>query len=246
MRHRYKFDVGNNGGDGFVAARHLKMMGYDVVIVVPKRSAREPHYSKLISQCVGVGVDVLDAMPDCNEDQFDIAVDAIFGFSFRGEPREPFASILNNLSAMKTNKGTVLVSVDVPSGWDVDRGDVYEIGMEPDALISLTAPKKCAALFCGRHFIGGRFLPPELATKYGIEMPPYTGITQVMEIGKNVKMSDALLQSKERDDWGIQYQKYLEEKDNDNLTGNTTSPNQKEEDWAVQYARHIKEKENED
>ena len=50
------------------------------------------------------------------------------------------------------------------SGWDVEKGppDGSETPkLMPDALISLTAPKKCAKYFQGRyHFLGGRFVPP--------------------------------------------------------------------------------------
>jgi NAD(P)H-hydrate epimerase len=43
-------------------------------------------------------------------------------------------------------------------------------------LISLTAPKKCAEKFRGRfHFLGGRFVPPALEKKYGLELPKYPG-----------------------------------------------------------------------
>ena len=63
------------------------------------------------------------------------------------------------------------MSVDIPSGWDINNGDSNGIGVSPDVLISLTAPKKFAEhhLPAGmRHFLGGRFLPPTLAEEYGL------------------------------------------------------------------------------
>lgn len=46
---------------------------------------------------------------------YDIVLDALFGFGFKGNPRPPFDIILKDLS-----KGTIpVVSVDVPSGWSV-------------------------------------------------------------------------------------------------------------------------------
>jgi NAD(P)H-hydrate epimerase len=83
---------GNNGGDGLVAARHLALIGYDVTVCYPKRSNREKHYSKLVSQCLDVGVSFVDSVP--KTEKYDAVVDAIFGFSFQGEPREPFSSII--------------------------------------------------------------------------------------------------------------------------------------------------------
>lgn len=58
------------------------------------------------------------------------------------------------------------------SGWDVEKGN--PTGIQPDLLISLTAPKKSATHFTGRyHYLGGRFVPPALEKKYQLSLPPY-------------------------------------------------------------------------
>lgn len=50
------------------------------------------------------------------------------------------------------------------------------VAIKPDALISLTAPKKCAFYFKGRaHFLGGRFVPQNLQSKYELNLPEYEG-----------------------------------------------------------------------
>lgn len=85
----------------------------------------------------------------------DIILDAIFGFSFKGPIRPPFDSALTLLAESKLP----IVSVDIPSGWDVERGNVEGVGLNPDVLISLTAPKEGVRNFEGRHFLGGRFIP---------------------------------------------------------------------------------------
>jgi NAD(P)H-hydrate epimerase len=41
--------AGNNGGDGLVAARHLKLFGYSPSIYYPKRAARQPFQVSCIS-----------------------------------------------------------------------------------------------------------------------------------------------------------------------------------------------------
>merc|ERR1712118_265837 len=103
-------------------------------------------------------------MPPSYASDFDVALDAIFGFSFKGEPRYPFKEMLEALKASPPS--LKVASVDVPSGWDVEEGDVTGQGLRPDVLISLTAPKKSAAMFKGRHYVGGRFVPPGIAEKY--------------------------------------------------------------------------------
>ena len=94
----------------------------------------------------------------------DVILDAIFGFSFHPPARAPFDAVLPLLA----KSGLPIVSVDIPSGWDVEKGkitvDVAEgggkpfEGLDPDVLISLTAPKLGVKNFKGRHFLGGRFV----------------------------------------------------------------------------------------
>lgn len=66
--------------------------------------------------------------------------------------------------------------MDIPSGWDVEKGEPEEGGIKPEMLISLTAPKLCAKSFSGKyHFLGGRFVPPDLENKYELSLPKYPG-----------------------------------------------------------------------
>ena len=86
----------------------------------------------------------------------DVILDAIFGFSFQPPVRSPFDAALLLLAQAKLP----IVSVDIPSGWDVEAGNAHKgIGLNPDVLVSLTAPKEGVKAFAGRHFLGGRFVP---------------------------------------------------------------------------------------
>jgi NAD(P)H-hydrate epimerase len=49
---------------------------------------------------------------------YDLIVDAIFGFSFKGAIREPYLTLIKDLKAC----GLPICSVDIPSGWNVDTG----------------------------------------------------------------------------------------------------------------------------
>jgi len=175
---------GNNGGDGLVAARHLTYFGYECIVVYPKRSKGQ-HFINLVQQLNDIDVPILSDMPKEEEMKtFDSVIDALFGFSFKGPPREPLASCLHTIMKMQREYSIKVISVDVPSGWNVNDGDVDGLGFIPDVLISLTAPKLCAQKFlnCGKHYVGGRFLPDKLAEKYNVKMPPYPGVSQVMEV----------------------------------------------------------------
>eukprot|EP00041_Stephanoeca_diplocostata_P027342 m.750692 g.750692 ORF g.750692 m.750692 type:complete len:117 (-) comp23162_c0_seq11:1242-1592(-) len=107
----------------------------------------------------------------------------MLGFSFKPPMRPPFADIITTLVQSGTPP---IVSIDIPSGWDVDKGPITAAGsyLEPAVLISLTAPKMAAQHFQGeRHYAGGRFVPPELAARYGIESysSMYKGVYQSMQ-----------------------------------------------------------------
>uniref|UniRef100_A0A914MCA0 NAD(P)H-hydrate epimerase n=1 Tax=Meloidogyne incognita TaxID=6306 RepID=A0A914MCA0_MELIC len=150
---------GNNGGDGFVCARHLKHFGFTPTIVNPKPSKNEL-MQRLIIQTQQLEIEQLELLPK-DLSNFNLIVDAIFGFSFKPPIREPFTQIIKQLAEQKD---LPIFSIDIPSGWDVEKGPPEDETptIMPDSLMSLTAPKLCAKYFKGKHhFIGGRFLPPK-------------------------------------------------------------------------------------
>ncbi|RSM11932.1 NAD(P)H-hydrate epimerase [Fusarium oligoseptatum] len=170
---------GNNGGDGLVAARHLRHYGYNPTVFYPKRSKNDL-YQRLAKQLEDLDVPFVDDFSSAVSST-DHIVDAIFGFSFSGEVREPFPAVIQALQETKLP----VTSVDAPSSWDIENGPP-ESGLGssfmPMALVSLTAPKPLVKHFRGRHFIGGRFVTPAIASKYGFEVPEYKGIDQVVEV----------------------------------------------------------------
>ncbi|MCJ1338527.1 hypothetical protein MMC09_003816 [Bachmanniomyces sp. S44760] len=170
---------GNNGGDGLVAARHLWHYGYQPTIYYPKQSKNEL-YQRLVVQLKELKVPFTDDFGSAMKETHHV-LDAIFGFSFSGEVREPFPGVI---AALEVSQVPV-TAVDAPSSWNIESGppkDGPGMNYHPEALVSLTAPKPLVKYFKGRHFVGGRFLPPEVAEKYGIDMPHYPGTDQVMEV----------------------------------------------------------------
>lgn len=160
---------GNNGGDGLVAARHLKMFGYNPKIYYPKKSEKQL-FKNLVTQCEKMDIPFIPELPSSSQinEQYRLVVDAIFGFSFKGNARPPFGDALSTLKDVNVP----VCSVDIPSGWHVEDGNPD--GIQPDFLISLTAPKLCAKHFQGTfHFLGGRFVPESLAQKYNLSLPDY-------------------------------------------------------------------------
>ncbi|EQC25429.1 YjeF [Saprolegnia diclina VS20] len=168
---------GNNGGDALVAARHLKHFGFAPEILYPK-TPKNPLYKRLVQQCQDLDIPFLqDLSKETIDARYGCVLDGIFGFSFQGEIRAPFDDVIKTLRS--TTKP--IVSIDIPSGWDVEKGNVSGCGLTPSVLISLTAPKLCAQLLSPStttHYVGGRFVPRVLAEKYLLAMPKYVGAQQ--------------------------------------------------------------------
>jgi NAD(P)H-hydrate epimerase len=176
---------GNNGGDGLVAARHLKMYGYDVQVVYPERK-NQPPYRGLIKQLQSFDVRVNLGMPGGSYG-LGLIVDCAFGFSYKKPLRAPWDLLLKQLTNPEFFGNLPKVSVDVPLGWDVNRGPDLKSGLpvlQPDMLISLTAPKGCAISFKGQHYLGGRFIPyrMNIARQLGLFNAPYQGTSTFIKL----------------------------------------------------------------
>jgi NAD(P)H-hydrate repair Nnr-like enzyme with NAD(P)H-hydrate epimerase domain len=157
---------GNNGGDGLVAARHLKHFAFDPTVVLPRPrrlrgDADDALFAGLVTQLTDLGIPVVADMPlppepsatslvstDGGSDalagpaaasrrDWHVVVDAVFGFSGSGPPRAPFDEVIAKLVAWQ-RAGRPIVSVDMPSGWNVDGGDDHGTGLLPECLVSLT------------------------------------------------------------------------------------------------------------
>lgn len=173
---------GNNGGDGLVAARHLWQFGHKVEVCYPKRTDK-PLFHGLVTQLEAHNIPFVQP-EDLHVGQLaqraDVVLDALFGFSFKGPPRAPLDKLLQ--AVRPAAKPPPVVSVDIPSGWDVEKGPVDAEALQPNMLVSLTVPKQGAKHFKGTHYVGGRFVPPKIKEKYKLKLPKYPGEAQVVRI----------------------------------------------------------------
>ena len=109
---------GNNGGDGFVLARHLLHAGCDVTVTFAGDAATLP------ADAHEAHGEWLDAgghcVPDIPHGAFALAVDALFGIGLTRSIEGRHAEWVSRLNAMD---GPIL-AIDTPSGLDVDTGRV--------------------------------------------------------------------------------------------------------------------------
>jgi len=136
---------GNNGGDGFVAARYLKNKGYDVSVYVmgrPRSMTQESsdNLEKLFS--VGVKVEIF---PD--NDRIDLlfkslskpalVIDALFGTGFKGPLDDTYSDLIKKINTL----GASIVAIDIPSGLDADTGSPLPEAIKAYITVALGHPK---------------------------------------------------------------------------------------------------------
>lgn len=172
---------GNNGGDGLVCARHLKILGWNPTVYYPnaeKLCQKQPFYGSLVKTLEEM-YDIkvikhtleLDLLQKYLDEQ-KYVVDSIFGFSFKPPIKKGvYSDIIEKLAQNQHNFKTI--SIDSPSGWDVDNGPIVSengLKLDPDMLISLTYPKLCSKFLKpeASHYCGGRFISEKFAKEFGI------------------------------------------------------------------------------
>lgn len=166
----------HNGAVGLVCARHLRVFEYEPTIFYPTRSLDLLHRD-LTTQCEKMDIPFLSYLPtevQLINHAYRLVVDAVLGPGV--EPAAVGGPCTRALATLKL-LSIPLVSLDIPSGWDAETGGGdTEDGLQPDVLVSLAAPKRCAGRFSGRHhFVAGRFVPDDVRRKFALRLPGYAG-----------------------------------------------------------------------
>ncbi|TFG21471.1 MAG: NAD(P)H-hydrate dehydratase [Promethearchaeota archaeon] len=149
--------LGNNGGDGFVIARHLASFNIPVsvfLVGIPDKinSNEAIHNWKILSSLeylVNKNTITDSKQMDTIQELFDdmnsnfIIIDALLGTGIKGKLREPIASCIRMINHVKENapRNLKVISVDVPSGMDPDTGKVSDNAVHSDLVITFHKPK---------------------------------------------------------------------------------------------------------
>ena len=141
---------GNNGGDGFVAARRLALAGAEVVVVLvaseirPKGATSARNWDR-IARDAGIRIvhppvarDV--AMLGQGIDKAAVVVDALLGTGVRGVLREPVRSAVE-LIRRASDDGIPVVAVDTPTAVDLSSGEPSDPAVRADLTVTFHRPK---------------------------------------------------------------------------------------------------------
>lgn len=110
--------TGNNGGDGFVAARHILEYNPKILLLGRARdiATDEAHHNWQILQNLGADIHEIRDSSELVEMDVDVIIDAMLGTGVRGSIREPVSSAIGMINA----SDAFVISVDVPSGFNPD------------------------------------------------------------------------------------------------------------------------------
>ena len=124
---------GNNGGDGFVAARHLfKEAETDVLFIGDEDKFKEEAKVNFKSIEKEDRIQVLVDYEGIDFNDYDVIIDAILGTGVSGELKEPIKSIIELMNDSTAFK----VAVDVPSGLNPDTGEVADKMINADLIVT--------------------------------------------------------------------------------------------------------------
>ncbi len=163
--------TGNNGGDGYVIARHLLNVGHQVRVVLC--GAREK-----VQGDARVNLDILERLAHAVEQldpreadaaarvrslggEADLIVDALFGTGLQGELKREYQKLVEAINDL----GRPVLAVDIPSGLDCDTGEPLGTAIRAAYTVTFVAVKKGFAASAK----ASRYLGELYVTSIGVE-----------------------------------------------------------------------------
>ncbi|HZV06576.1 MAG TPA: NAD(P)H-hydrate epimerase [Gemmataceae bacterium] len=168
---------GNNGGDGFVIARHLDNAGVRVRVLLfvdPAQLSGDAAVNHRILATSGIPIEVFAGLP-LDEERLrrelanaDWVVDALFGSGLRGAVQPPFDRII----AVINDAAARVFAVDIPSGLDCDTGKPLGVAVRAQHTGTVAAMKKgylepSASVWLGQVHVIGMGAPRALLERMG-------------------------------------------------------------------------------
>jgi hydroxyethylthiazole kinase-like uncharacterized protein yjeF len=138
--------TGGNGGDGFVAARHLLNKGFDVDIYLLGqtfniKSSESQNNWKILQEISkktdSMNIHLIEDTSQLESVDSDITVDAILGTGTEGKLREPISSAVDIIN----NSNGIVIAVDIPTGLNPQTGKVEDKAVEADFTVTFHKKK---------------------------------------------------------------------------------------------------------
>lgn len=149
---------GNNGGDGFVVARHLTNKGINTKVFLLTSRSKVSGDAKLnlnIILKMGIDIEELSDKKDIRRlrskiDSFDIIVDAILGTGLISEVKGYYKNIISMINEFQKK----VISIDIPSGLSSDTGEILGEHIKSDITVTFGLPKRGHLLYPSAKSVG--------------------------------------------------------------------------------------------
>jgi NAD(P)H-hydrate epimerase len=166
--------TGGNGGGGLVAARHLSNWGAQVRVILvhpPERLREVPAQQWQALGRLPVTREAYnpDAPPDLSA--VDAALDAMIGYSLKGDPRGPAADLIR----LVNDAGKLTLALDTPSGLDTTQGIPGDPCIRATATMTLALPKVGLLTPEARPVVGDLYLA-DISVPPGLYAEPSLGL----------------------------------------------------------------------
>ena len=166
---------GNNGGDGFVAARHLAELGAKVIVVLTEGQPGTEIAREMFEKLSGTTVKTVNYLetPEIIAPMLssaDYIVDAIYGIGFHGSVPE----YLHPLFIVVKSCTATVISLDIPSGVICDTGGIEGKCIRANYTVSFTTLKNAHLLQPGKTYCGQVAVVPVGITAAMVNRQPTT------------------------------------------------------------------------
>ena len=159
---------GGNGGGALVAARRLHNWGAGVKVVLTSAPDK-------LKEVTGKQYDILVKMgvqfQDTVDEDADVIIDGMIGYSVKGNPNGRVKELIEGINALHIP----VVSLDTPSGLNLNDGTPGELTVKAKATLTLALPKTGlfkhkASKYVGDIYLADISVPPGLYSKIGLDV----------------------------------------------------------------------------
>lgn len=163
--------TGNNGGDGYVIARHLLNSGFEVVVVICGNRSKVKGDAKInldILEGLGQSIEQLDLSGSDISSRVgafaagaNMLVDGLFGTGLSGQLSNEYKELIESINAQHCP----ILAVDIPSGLDCDSGEPLGAAIRASYTVTFVAVKRGfkaakAAAYTGEIFVASIGVEP--------------------------------------------------------------------------------------
>jgi len=145
---------GNNGGDGYVIARHFYNNGYPVHILSvgnPENLTGDAKTNYLICKNYKIPLEIIESNEQLRQyHRPGIIVDALLGTGIKGKAKGLYREVIDFINSL----GVPVVAVDIPSGLNGDFPTVPGSAISADLTVTMALPKRAHIFFPAKKHVG--------------------------------------------------------------------------------------------